>query len=425
MIIPSIDLMSAKAVQLIGGEKKELDAGDPRPIAKQFALAGEIAVIDLDAALRQGSNTEIIKELLTIARCRVGGGIRNYQTAVEWLDFGADKIILGTAAEKELLARLPKERLIAALDARHGEVVVNGWRTGSGESVADRMQRLAGLVGGFLVTFVEREGRMAGFDMEEVKRLRGLAGDARLTIAGGITTSEEIAELDKLDVDAQVGMALYTGRLNLADAITAPLSSDCADGLWPTVVVDEHGVALGMAWSNIESVRQAVTDQAGVYHSRKRGMWVKGKTSGATQDLLRIDLDCDRDTLRFTVRQHGKGFCHTGTRTCWGDDRGIGRLERRLFDRLKSAPEGSYTKRLLDDPNMLQAKLLEEAKELTETTNRGETVHETADLFYFTLVKLISAGATLTDVADTLDKREMRLTRRPGNVKKQNAERLR
>ena len=105
MIIPSVDLMSANAVQLIGGEKKAIDAGDPRPIAKRFALAGELAVIDLDAALGQGSNSATIIDLLALAPCRVGGGIRDYQTALKWLDSGAEKIILGTAAEKETALR--------------------------------------------------------------------------------------------------------------------------------------------------------------------------------------------------------------------------------------------------------------------------------------------------------------------------------
>jgi phosphoribosyl-AMP cyclohydrolase len=161
-------------------------------------------------------------------------------------------------------------------------------------------------------------------------------------------------------------MALYTGRLDLADAIMAPLVSDRADGLWPTVVVDERGVALGLVYSSRESVREAVRRRMGVYQSRSRGLWVKGETSGATQDLIRIDLDCDRDSPRFVVRQRGPGFCHLDTRTCWGEDAGLGRLERTLASRKAAAPEGSYTAKLLADPALLGAKLREEAGELAE-----------------------------------------------------------
>ena len=113
MIIPSIDLMDGHAVQLIGGKEKSLDAGDPRPIAKRFARAGEIAVIDLDAALGRGDNSDLIKELLAIAPCRVGGGIRDLETARMWLDAGAVRVILGTKAVPEILCELPKDRVMA------------------------------------------------------------------------------------------------------------------------------------------------------------------------------------------------------------------------------------------------------------------------------------------------------------------------
>ncbi|HOI12058.1 MAG TPA: HisA/HisF-related TIM barrel protein, partial [Myxococcota bacterium] len=254
MIIPSIDLAGGNAVQLVGGREMALDAGDPRPIARRFALAGEVAVIDLDAALGRGSNGHVIRELLRIAPCRVGGGIRDAQAARDWLDAGAAKVILGTAATPDVLSQLPRERVIAALDAVDGEVVVEGWRTRTGRSIVDRMVELRDWVGGFLVTFVEREGRLGGTAMERVAPLVEAAGDARVTIAGGVTTARDVADLDRLGADAQVGMALYTGRLDLADAIAAPLTSDRPDGLWPTVVTDERGVALGLAWSDLDSL---------------------------------------------------------------------------------------------------------------------------------------------------------------------------
>ena len=174
------------------------------------------------------------------------------RSAIAWLDRGALKVVLGTAARPEVLRELPKERVIAALDARHGEVVVEGWQKRTGHGVLERIAELRDLVGGFLVTFVEREGRLQGTDLAFAKEIRAAAGDAEVTIAGGITRAEEIAELDRLGCDAQVGMALYTGRLGLAEAFTAPVRSDRPDGLWPTVVVDERGVALGLCYSDLE-----------------------------------------------------------------------------------------------------------------------------------------------------------------------------
>ena len=417
MIIPSIDVMDGQTVQLVGGREKALDAGDPRPIAERFGLAGEVAVIDLDAALSRGSNASLIRELLPLAPCRVGGGIRTAEHAIDWLDAGASKVILGTAARPEILRDLPPERVIAALDARDGEVVVEGWQTGTGESILDRMRRLQGLVGGFLITFVEREGRMAGTRLDLVPELVRAAAGACVTIAGGNTSADDVATLDRLGADAQVGMAIYTGALDLADAIAAPLVSDRPDGLWPTVVADELGQALGLAYSSAESLREAVRTRRGVYHSRTRGPWIKGQSSGAAQDLLRIDLDCDRDAVRFTVRQHGRGFCHRGTRTCWGDLHGLPAAAARIGAQSARAAPGSYTARLLADDSLLNSKLTEEARELAEASTAADATHEAADVLFFTLVAIQRRGVTLADVARELDRRGLRLRRRPGNAK--------
>ncbi len=417
MIVPSIDLANGKTVQLVGGREQALDAGDPFPIAERFATVGPIAVVDLDAALGTGSNEGPIRDLCARFPCRVGGGIRDYDAARRWLDAGAERIVIGTAAEPALLSKLPRERVVVALDNEHGEVVVKGWREGTGRAPLERLRELRGLAGGFLVTFVEREGRLGGTALDRVEELVAAAGDARVTIAGGVTTAEEVAALDRLGADAQVGMALYTGRLGLAEAFAAPLRSDRADGLWPTVVTDERGVALGLAWSSLESLRAAIDERRGVYRSRRRGFWRKGESSGATQELLRLDVDCDRDVLRFTVRQAGAGFCHTGAASCWGERRGLDKLERTLAERVGSAEAGSYTRRLLEDAELLRAKLVEEAAELADAGKTSEVRHEAADLLYFALVAAARAGVSLAEIESELDARALRLTRRRGDAK--------
>lgn len=425
MIIPAVDLQSGNAVQLISGKELEIDAGDPRPIAERFGMAGEIAVIDLDAAMGKGSNEAEILELLKIAKCRVGGGIRDVETARKWLDAGAVKVILGTAARPEILKQLPKDRVIAALDAIDGEVVVEGWVKKTGRGILEQIDELKDYVGGFLVTFVEMEGRLGGTNLELAAEVIRRAGDAKVTIAGGVTTAEDLAELDRMGADAQVGMALYANILSLGDAIAAPLvASDRADGLWPTVICDEHGVALGLAYSSRESINAAVDSGRGVYQSRKRGLWRKGETSGDYQELLGIDLDCDRDALRFVVRQHGAGFCHLGCMTCWGPDAGLTELSRRLEGLRESAPEGSYTRRLMGDSALLSAKLIEEAGELAEASrlagvdsSSDEVILEAADVLYFTLVTMAKHGVALADVESVLDARALKVSRRPGNAK--------
>lgn len=418
MIIPSIDLQGGQAVQLVGGKDKALDAGHPGPLAERFGRVGEIAVIDLDAALGTGSNAALIRELCRTHRCRVGGGIRNLQTARDWLDAGAAKIILGTAATPELCSQLPRERVIAALDAYDGEVVTHGWTTRTGARIEDRMAALRPHVSGFLVTFVEKEGRLGGTAMDRVQPILDAAGDARVTFAGGITTAEEIAALDRLGADSQVGMAIYTGALSLVDAFAAPLRSDRADGLWPTVVVDAHDRALGLVYSSRDSLAVALDEGIGAYWSRSRQeIWRKGLTSGATQRLLRVDMDCDRDALRFVVEQARPGFCHLDTWTCWGEDRGLPALERTLRARLEDAPEGSYTRRLLDDPALLAAKILEEAGELAAAEGRDAVTWEAADVLYFTLTRMAAEGVSLAEVAAHLDARALKVTRRRGDAK--------
>lgn len=418
MIVPSIDLSGGNAVQLVGGKVLKIDAGDPRPFAERFGRVGEVAVIDLDAALSRGSNAEVVRELLEIAPCRVGGGIRDVDTAVRWLDAGARSVILGTAARPEVLRMLPKERVIAALDAVDGEVVVEGWTSKTGMRVEDRIAELREYVCGFLITFVEREGRMTGLPMDRVREIVELASPAKVTIAGGVREARDIALADEAGADAQVGMALYSGAIDLAEALAAPLKSDREDGLWPTVVADERGIALGLAYSNLDSLRLALTSGWGVYYSRSRaGLWEKGATSGNGQELLHVDVDCDRDALRFTVKQQGSGFCHLGSRTCFGDEQGVGALERTLRKRLKYAPSGSYTRRLVDDPGLLAAKLKEEAGELARAESKEDVAAELADVLYFASVAAARSGVTIADAERVLDRRALNVTRRPGDAK--------
>jgi len=154
---------------------------------------------------------------------------------------------------------------------------------------------------------------------------------------------------------------------------------------------------------------------AGVYRSRSRGLWVKGETSGATQELVRVDLDCDRDALRFTVRQAGAGFCHRDTRSCWGADRGLGALERRLAARLVDATDGSYSVRIAGDRDRLAAKLVEEAAELAAAETTDDVAWEAADVFYFAVLALARAGVPLEAALAELDRRALAVRRRDGS----------
>src|SRR5690606_29172657 len=212
--------------------------------------------------------------------------------------------------------------------------------------------------------------------------------------------------------DALVGMALYSGTLDLADGFAAPLASDRPDGQCPTIVVDEGGAAPGIAWSTCERLRQAIDTRRDVYQSGIPEVRVKGVTSAASTELLMVSADCDRDSLRFVVRQDGTGFCHLHTRTCWGEDTGIGRLARRLADIVADPPPGSHTARLAGDPDLLAAKLIEEAGELAAATDPDDVAGEAADLIYFALAKAAASGVRLADIEAVLDRRAKRVRRR-------------
>ncbi|KAJ8097436.1 histidinol dehydrogenase-domain-containing protein [Lipomyces tetrasporus] len=208
-----------------------------------------------------------------------------------------------------------------------------------------------------------------------------------------------------------------TDKLSVAAVFSSALTTDRPDGYFSTVVVDTQGVALGLVYSSEESIAQAIKARAGVYQSRKRGLWFKGATSGAVQTLVRLELDCDGDCVKFVVQQAGKGFCHLDTTTCFGKSGGMPALERTLVSRLENAPAGSYTRRLFSDEKLLSAKIMEEAEELTTAKSKDEIAWEFADLLYFGMTKAVEAGVSWADVERNLDSKAKKITRRKGDAK--------
>nr|ABM67562.1 histidine biosynthesis trifunctional protein [Parastagonospora nodorum] len=205
--------------------------------------------------------------------------------------------------------------------------------------------------------------------------------------------------------------------ISVAKLVMANATSDRPDGLYTTLVTDERGVALGLVYSSEESVAESLRTGRGVYQSRKRGLWYKGESSGDIQELVSMSFDCDSDCLQFVVRQKGRGFCHLATPTCFGDYRGLSKLQKTLQSRKESAPQGSYTARLFNDAQLLRAKILEEATELCDATTKEHIAFEAADLFYFALTKCVAAGVSLEDVERNLDAKSIKVKRRQGDAK--------
>ena len=406
MLIPSIDIANGKAVQLREGRELVLTSDrDPRELAREFGRLGEVAVIDLDAAMGMGDNLALVEELCRIASCRVGGGIRDIERARRLLKAGARKLIIGTRATPEFLEQLPVGRVMVALDARGDTVVTNGWTAESEESPLARARRLERYVSGFLYTIVEREGTEAGIDRE---RTRALAEQVSvpLTAAGGITTVDEVVELDRMGVDAQVGMAIYRGGLRPAECLAAVVAFGDGDASVPTIVQDARdGRVLIVARSTAETLMESAETGQVVLWSRRRGRWRKGEESGNTQELVRVQVDCDRDALLFHVVPSGPS-CHTGAESCFGDRPfSLDALEQAIRERAASADASSYTRQLLGDAIERRAKLLEEANEVAEARGKAALRWEAADVMYHMLVHLHAGGVTLRDVIWELEAR--------------------
>lgn len=226
MILPCIDLMDGKVVQLVQGREKALEGGTLDEMLARFSAFPEIQVIDLDAAIGRGANDPLVEYLAARAAIRAGGGVRTAQRARRLVEQGARKVIVGTSAftasgvNRELLAcmrdAIGRERLIVALDSKDGRIVVKGWREATALTAEQVIGDLEPYCGGFLCTYVDKEGMMQGTDLEWFRRLRA-ATALEITAAGGITTPDEVRELLAMGVHAALGMAIYTGRLSLAE----------------------------------------------------------------------------------------------------------------------------------------------------------------------------------------------------------------
>ncbi|MGA2903700.1 MAG: 1-(5-phosphoribosyl)-5-[(5-phosphoribosylamino)methylideneamino] imidazole-4-carboxamide isomerase [Candidatus Korobacteraceae bacterium] len=235
MLIPSIDLMGGKIVQLVQGQRKALEFENFGEWVARFSPYPVVQLVDLDAAMGNGSNRALVAEFCGKLPCQVGGGIRSISDAQAVLDCGAKKVIIGsslinmpsqtqenragsprakvnTTFARSLCERFGAERLVFAVDARGGRVAIHGWKTITDIEPAAMMQQLEPFCSAFLYTHIDTEGLLKGIPMDVIRNLRQKTS-RQLIAAGGICRSEEIAELNNIGVDAVVGMAIYSGLI--------------------------------------------------------------------------------------------------------------------------------------------------------------------------------------------------------------------
>jgi phosphoribosylformimino-5-aminoimidazole carboxamide ribotide isomerase len=228
MLIPSVDLMGGKVVQLIQGEKKALEFDNFHEWVARFAPLPLVQLIDLDAATGRNANASLIEFFLKRLPCQVGGGISSIQRAQRMLNLGARRVIFGSslisegridvAFAKLAADELGTDKLVFAIDSRNGKIAVRGWRETSEITPLQAVRVLEPFCSAFLYTHIDTEGLMGGLPLTPVRELRDATRN-RLIAAGGISSYEEIDRLHEMGVDAVVGMALYLGKLKLPDTI--------------------------------------------------------------------------------------------------------------------------------------------------------------------------------------------------------------
>ncbi len=216
--------MGGKVVQLVQGREKALEGAPPLEMVERFSGFPQIQVIDLDAAIGTGANDDLVKLVCGSAVCRVGGGVRSVERARTLLAQGAHRVIVGTSAFtpagvnaaflQALLEAVGREPLVIALDSKDGRIVIKGWRESLAQTAESVIRSLEPYCSGFLCTYVDKEGMMQGTDLGWYRRLRA-ATDREITAAGGISSYEEIRELERMQIHSALGMAIYTGRLGL------------------------------------------------------------------------------------------------------------------------------------------------------------------------------------------------------------------
>ena len=427
MVISSIDLKDGHVVQLKNGKELVLQRDDADDLINEFNLYGEVAVIDLDAAMghtdSKGNtvNTNLLKSLLRKGNVRTGGGVRSVKRARELISLGAEKVIVGSSAWKadaksgedflnvdflnELAEAIGKQRIIISVDAINGNIAVKGWTETLAIPLVEAAKAAEKYCSELLFTCVEKEGCMGGTDMNLVKSLRENVS-CRVVAAGGVSSVEEIAELEKLGCDVQLGMALYTGKVSLKDSFISCLNWEKVD-MVPVIAQSVNGEVLMMGYANKEAFDKTFETKKLTFWSRTRNcLWTKGETSGHFLEVHKMRVDCDRDTVLATVVPHG-GACHTGSWSCFGaepdEKSSLERLYSVIQERFANPRPGSYTATL--DGKRVREKIEEESEELCEADGKDEVTWEAADLLYFVSVLMYKEGVDWKDVLDELDRR--------------------
>lgn len=421
--IPTLDISKGKAVLVRHGNVYKI-LGDPMEKAKFIAINEHFQVIDIDAAKGEGDNKALIKEITKKYPCYVGGGIRTYQGAVDFLNSSARRVIISTAISAELISKIPKDRLIVAFDVNEKNAVYKQGRKGiMDKNLFQLLDEYASHIEMITITFHQAEGTCNGIPEEQVREIKKYLMDhdynIKLVVAGGIATIDEVGRLIDLGVVPQFGSGFWNGKFTLGDVYQCICEKVLKlkhieynnEPLIPTIVQSIDGQNLGLVFSKPDTVKLSADARVATFFSRDTsGLWIKGATSGNFHRISAIHYCCDGSSLRFIVDSCNNKFCHTGAESCFGYNdparASLRSIQSLIRSKVDSDDEKSYTRALLKDGFKIQSKVLEEAQELVCAKTHEDIAHESADLIYFMMMLLQQRKIDIEDVERELNKRK-------------------
>jgi phosphoribosyl-ATP pyrophosphohydrolase len=394
MFMPVIEIQDGKAVNRTADGRPQPLKEDPLELARRLYRYGELAVIDLDGAREEGDNTEIILQICREADCCVGGGITDFQKADLILRGGARQLIVGSAVNRLVIERFPRQRILLALDNRPDPSGLEEWRVPEDSDAVNTAAALERVVSGFVYGF-------GNADMENFRALQGRT-DRPILAMGGFGTAKDVLALDRSDVDCLLSPSAVE-PLELEELVADLLDFENTNRLIPTIVQDTARQVLGLFVSNHQAVVQTLkTGNLTFWRSPRGDVVAKETSTGDKYPLVTVRVDPRRRVLLYTVVAKG-AIDPSGNYSYFGEKTfSLETLEDVLKSRLKKPPSSSYTQQILASPEGVVDQIVHQAKELAQASEQRQVVWETADLIYYLLVNLIRQDVPLASVFNEL-----------------------
>lgn len=403
-VIPTIDISQGKAVLIKRGNVNKF-LNCPFDILDEYSFYEYIQIIDIDKSKGVGDNKDIIHKLIKKFPGKViyGGGIKTNQECLDLLSIGVHKIIIGSNIHNIDVSLY--KHIIVSFDINYKlELLYNGREIQSNTSILKILNKIN--YDHIFITFHDLEGTGKGIDITNIKKLIKIIKNTQISIAGGISSLQQIKILLDLNINPVLGFALHTKKLHIKNII--PLYFD--DPIIPTIIQNTENHVLGLVYSNKQTLSETIHKKMCVFYSRSRNtIWFKGNISGHKFSLVTLHINCSNKCLLFIVKElfsDKKEFCHNNTISCFYNTPPI--TLSTLFNHINSntnSHTNSYTNYLINNRDILVMKLYEELMEFINFSDKKNLVHESSDLLYFICVFMIKHQVSFQEILYELSKR--------------------